>query len=76
MAAGFTGRTGAKPRAVVAARSGRVAVAADRGKLGTAAPFSVIALAACDQLCIEAGTDPGTRARLAEAGPAIIEVDV
>jgi DeoR/GlpR family transcriptional regulator of sugar metabolism len=61
---------------LVAARSRRVAVAADRGKLGTAAPFSVIALAACDHLCIEAGTDPETRARLAEAGPAIIEVEV
>jgi DeoR/GlpR family transcriptional regulator of sugar metabolism len=61
---------------LIAARSGRVAVAADRGKLGTAAPFDVIALAACDVMCIEAGTDPATRARLAEAGPAIIEVEI
>jgi DeoR/GlpR family transcriptional regulator of sugar metabolism len=61
---------------LVAARSRRVAVAADRGKLGTAAPFAVIGLAACDHLVIEAGTDPATRARLAEAGPALIEVEV
>ena len=33
------------------------------------------ALAACDRLVIEAGTDPATRARLAEAGPALIEVE-
>ena len=60
---------------LIAARSGQVAVAADRAKLGTAAPFSVIALAACDRLVIEAGTDSETRARLAEAGPALIEVE-
>jgi DeoR/GlpR family transcriptional regulator of sugar metabolism len=61
---------------LVAARSGRVAAAADRGKLGTAAPFEVMALAACDALVIEAGTDPATRSRLAAAGPAIIEVEI
>lgn len=60
---------------LIAARSGQVAVAADREKLGTAAPFSVIGLAACDRLVIEAGTDPAVRARLAEAGPALIEVE-
>lgn len=60
---------------LAAARSGQVAVAADRSKLGTAAPFSVIALAACDRLIIEAGTDPETRRRLADAGPAIIDVE-
>lgn len=60
---------------LIAARSGRVAVAADRGKLGTAAPFAVIGLAACDHLCIEAATDPETRARLAAAGATIIDVE-
>ena len=42
----------------VAARAGRVAVAADRMKLGTAAPFAVMELAACDILCLEASTPP------------------
>lgn len=60
---------------LIAARSGRVAVAADRGKLGTAAPFAVIGLAACDHLCIEAATDRETRARLAAAGTDIIDVE-
>lgn len=60
---------------LLAARSGQVAVAADRGKLGTAAPFAVIALAACDRLVIEAGTDPAMRVALAEAGPVIIDVE-
>lgn len=60
---------------LIAARSGRVAVAADRGKLGTAAPFAVIGLAACDHLCVEAATDPETRARLAAAGATIIDVE-
>lgn len=59
----------------VAARSGRVAVAADRLKLATAAPFSVIDLAACDILCIEASTPADLRARLAARGPAIIDVE-
>ena len=57
---------------LVAARSVRVAVAADRGKVGTAAPFGVIGLKACDQLCIEAATPPDIRAALAAAGPALI----
>ena len=61
---------------LVAARSGRVAVAADHDKLGTAAPFSVIALAACDHLVIEAATDPDARRRLAAAGPALIDVEI
>jgi DeoR/GlpR family transcriptional regulator of sugar metabolism len=60
---------------LVAARSGRVAVAADRRKLGTAAPFSVIDLAACDILCIEAATPSDLRGRLAARGPAIIDVE-
>ena len=60
---------------LIAARSGRVAVAADRAKLGTAAPFAVFGLAACDHMVIEAGTDPATRARLAEAGPTLVAVE-
>ena len=59
----------------VAARAGRVAVAADGLKLATAAPFSVIDLAACDILCIEASTPADLRARLAARGPAIIDVE-
>jgi DeoR/GlpR family transcriptional regulator of sugar metabolism len=58
---------------LLAARSARVAVAADRGRLGTAAAFAVIPLAACDMLVIEAGTDPDMRARLAGAGPVLVE---
>ena len=38
--------------------------------------IAALALAACDRLVIEAGTDPGVRARLAEAGPALIEVEM
>ena len=49
----------------VAARAGRVAVAADRRKLGTAAPFAVMDLAACDILCLEATTPDEQRQRLA-----------
>jgi DeoR/GlpR family transcriptional regulator of sugar metabolism len=60
---------------LVAARSARVAVAADRSKLGTAAAFSVVALAACDVLCIEAATPAEIRDRLAACGPAIIDVE-
>ncbi len=60
---------------LIAARSARVAVAADRAKLGTAAPFSVIALAACNHLCIEAGGAASMRDRLAAAGPILIEVE-
>ena len=77
-AAGITAHAldDAAVKRLLAARSDRVAVAADRGKLGTAAPFDVIALAACDMLLIEAGTDAEARARLAEAGPAIIDVGV
>jgi DeoR/GlpR family transcriptional regulator of sugar metabolism len=60
---------------LIAARSGAVAVAADREKLGTAAPFAVVGLAACARLVIEAGTDPELRARLAAAGPALVEVE-
>ena len=59
----------------VAARAGRVAVAADRGKLGTAAPFAVIDLSACDLLLIEAATPAEVRARFAARGPAIIDVE-
>ena len=59
----------------VAAQAGRVAVAADRTKLATSAPFSVIGLAACDILCLEAGTPPDLRHRLAACGPAIIDVE-
>lgn len=77
-AAGITAQFAddAAVKRLLAARSGRVAVAADREKLGTAAPFSVIALAACDLLIIEAGTDPATREALAVAGPALIEVEI
>ena len=46
----------------VAARAGRVAVAADLGKLGTAAPFAVIDLAACDIL-LHRGRHPFRGAR-------------
>jgi DeoR/GlpR family transcriptional regulator of sugar metabolism len=60
---------------LVAARSARVAVAADRSKLGTAAAFSVVALAACDVLCIEAASPAEIRDRLAACGPAIIDVE-
>ena len=60
---------------LIAARAARVAVAADSAKLGTAAPFSVIALAACDHLCIEAGTPAPVRDTLAAAGPILIEVE-
>ena len=60
---------------LVAARSARVAVAADRTKLGTAAPFAVIGLEACDHLVVEAATDPDIRARLGEAGPTLILVE-
>lgn len=59
----------------VAARAGRVAVAADRMKLATAAPFAVMELAACDILCLEAGTPAGQRRQLAACGPAIIDVE-
>ena len=59
----------------VAARAGRVAVAADRMKLATAAPFAVMDLAACDILCLEAKTPAEQRARLAARGPAIIDVE-
>jgi DeoR/GlpR family transcriptional regulator of sugar metabolism len=59
----------------VAARAGRVAVAADLGKLGTAAPFAVIDLAAVDILVIETATPPDVRARFAARGPAIIDVE-
>ncbi|MFO1209525.1 MAG: DeoR/GlpR family DNA-binding transcription regulator [Amaricoccus sp.] len=59
----------------VAARAGRVAVAADIGKLGTAAPFAVIDLSACDLLLIEAATPSEVRARFAARGPAIIDVE-
>ena len=77
-AAGITARFAddAAVKRLVAARSRRVAVAADRSKLGTAAPFDVIALAACDTLVIEAGTDPAASRHLAAAGPVIIEVGV
>ena len=59
----------------VAARAVRVAVAADMLKLQTAAPFSVMDLAACDVLCLEAATPADLRARLAACGPSIIDVE-
>lgn len=59
----------------VAARAGRVAVAADQSKLATAAPFAVMDLAACDILCLEAGVPSDLRQRLAACGPAIIDVE-
>ena len=59
----------------VAARAGRVAVAADMRKLQTAAPFAVMDLAACDVLCLEAATPADLRARLAACGPSIIDVE-
>ncbi|WP_290741075.1 hypothetical protein [Amaricoccus sp.] len=59
----------------LAARAGRVAVAADIGKLGTAAPFAVADLAAIDVMLIEAATPPALRQRLAAAGPRLIEVE-
>ena len=59
----------------VAARAGRVAVAADRMKLATAAPFAVMDLAACDVLCLEA-SDPCRPARAARGARAgIIDVE-
>ncbi len=59
----------------LAANSGAVATACDRGKIGTAGAFSVIELAACDALVIEAGMPEEVRTRLASLGPEIIEVE-
>jgi DeoR/GlpR family transcriptional regulator of sugar metabolism len=59
----------------LAARAGRVAVAGDLGKLGTAAPFGVVDLAAIDLMLIDAATDAGMRARLAACGPTLIDVE-
>lgn len=59
----------------LAARAGRVAAAADLGKLGTAAAFGVIDLAAVDVLAIEAATPAELRARLAARGPKILDVE-
>ncbi|PZQ49819.1 MAG: DeoR family transcriptional regulator [Rhodovulum sulfidophilum] len=59
----------------LAANSGAVATACDRGKIGTAGPVSVIELAACDTLVIEAGLAPSVRERLASLGPELIEVE-
>lgn len=59
----------------LASNSGAVATACDRSKIGTAGPFSVIDLAACDTLVIEAGLAQPVRDRLAEIGPELIEVE-
>ncbi|MBP7002726.1 DeoR/GlpR family DNA-binding transcription regulator [Amaricoccus sp.] len=59
----------------LAARAGRVVVAADAGKLGTSAPFAVVDLAAIDVLLIEAGTPAERKARLAATGVALVEVE-
>lgn len=59
----------------LAARAGRVAVAADIGKLGTAAPFAVADLAAIDAMLIEAATPAPLKLLLAAAGPRLIEVE-
>ncbi|WP_181164537.1 DeoR/GlpR family DNA-binding transcription regulator [Amaricoccus solimangrovi] len=59
----------------LAANSGAIATACDRGKIDTAGPFTVIDAATCDTLVVEAGLPPAIRARLAELGPEIIEVE-
>lgn len=59
----------------VAARATRTATAADREKLGTAAPFVVMDVAACDILCLEAETPDATRARLAALGVSLVIVE-
>jgi DeoR/GlpR family transcriptional regulator of sugar metabolism len=59
----------------LAANSGAVAIACDRSKVGTAGPFSVIELAACDTLVIEAGLPTAVLERFAGLGPEIIEVE-
>lgn len=64
----------AAAKRAMAARSARAATAADRTKLGAAAPFAVMDLAACDILCVEAATPAPLRDRLAACGPALIEV--
>lgn len=76
-AAGITAQHAddASAKRLMAARSDRVAVAADRGKLGTTAPFAVIGLDACDHLVIEADTDRATRERLAATGVAIVAAE-
>lgn len=59
----------------IAARAARTAIAADSQKLGTAAPFAVMDLAACDILCVEAGLPDVMRARLAACGVALVNVE-
>lgn len=58
-----------------AARAARLAVAADRAKLGTAAPFAVAPLGDCDILCVEAATPSALLASLRGLGPQIIAVE-
>lgn len=59
----------------LAGRAARVAVAADLAKLGTAAAFGVMDLAALDVLAIEAATPAALRRRLAACGPRILDVE-
>lgn len=59
----------------VAARSGAVATAVARDKIGAAASFAVMGVEACDTLVLEAGLAPEIVARLAAMGPEIIEVE-
>lgn len=76
-AAGITAQRAedAAVKRALAARAGRVAAAADRGKLGAAAAFGVIDLAAVDLLAIEAATPAALRERLAAAGAHILDVE-
>lgn len=59
----------------LAANSGAVATACDRSKIGTIGPFTVIDIAACDTLVIEAGMSEAIRERLATLGLEIVEVE-
>lgn len=76
-AAGLTAQSieDAAFKRVIAARSGAVAAAADRGKLGTAAPFAIIAVEACDTLVLEAGAPATLLAELGALGPRLILVE-
>lgn len=76
-AAGLTAQSieDAAFKRAIAAQSGAVAAAADRGKLGTAAAFAVIAVAACDILVLEAGTPPALLAEFGALGPRLLTVE-
>ncbi|MFO1105709.1 MAG: DeoR/GlpR family DNA-binding transcription regulator [Amaricoccus sp.] len=59
----------------IAAQSGAVATAADRGKLGIAAPFPVIEVDACDLLALDAAGPPEILAELGALGPRLVLVE-